>query len=427
MKVLRLVLALFAISLFLFAANLQRVQANPGSIYAATNNGVFKSNDGGASWTSANTGLGGIPVFSLAIDPLNPATLYAGGLFGRVFKSTDAGQNWIPASFGIDDTIILSLAIDPASPSTIYCGTATSMWYPGNGVFKSTDGAQNWTVSNSGLPVAIIDVVRIDPSNPATLYAGTNFDGVYKSTNGGQNWTAANVGMTPALVNDVVVDPANSATLYAGTDSGGVYKSTDGGQSWASVNSGITNLRVVSLAVDPSNSNVLYTGTFLDGVFKSIDAGANWNLVNSGLQNTLSGKDHLPLIIEPVNPGTVYAGTATGVFKSTDGGTNWTSANNGFPASTNVFALAIEPAAAPTIDSLIAQVGSLNLNSGVKQGLMAKLRAAQESLVRVNAVAARNQLQAFINAVRALERSGRLDPATASSLVDTAKTIIDAI
>ena len=197
---------------------IQPARANPSAIYAATDNGVFKSTDGGASWTAANAGLAGIVVVSLAIDPSNPATLYAGTAGSRVFKTTNGGQSWTAASSGLDDTIILSLAIDPANSNTIYCGTATSAFFPGSGVFKSTDGAQSWIVSNSGLPVAIIDVLRIDPSSPATIYAGTNFAGVFKSTNGGQSWTAANSGMTPALVEDVAVDPANSATYALSLD-----------------------------------------------------------------------------------------------------------------------------------------------------------------------------------------------------------------
>jgi hypothetical protein len=174
---------------------------------------------------------------------------------------------------------------------------------------------------------------------------------VSKSTDGGLNWTAANAGMTPANVAALVIDPANSAILYAGTkgcssnylNPEGVFKSTDGATSWMTVNSGITDLQVISLAVDPSNSNVLYAGTRLHGVFKSVDAGANWSPVNSGLQPTSFAIDHFPLIIDPLNPGTVYAGTDNGVFKSTDSGINWTEANTGFPALTSVFALTIEP------------------------------------------------------------------------------------
>ena len=218
---------------------------------------------------------------------------------------------------------------------------------------KSTDGGQSWTVSNSGLPDAIIRVLRIDPSNPATIYAGTALASVFKSTNGGRSWTAANSGITPAFIEDLAVDPANSATLYSAIWCevkclvSGVFKSNNGGASWTEVNSGITDLAVVSLAVEPSNTNVLYAGTRLHGIFKTTNAGASWSLVKSGLLSTSFGVSHLPIVIDPLNPGTVYAGTVNGVLKSTDSGMSWTSANAGFPASTSVFALAIEQAAAP--------------------------------------------------------------------------------
>src|SRR5438445_13444707 len=83
---------------------IQHAQANPGSIYAATNNGVFKSTDGGASWTPASTGLEGIPVFSLAIDSVSHATLYAGTSGSRVFKSTNSGQSWTADSTVLIDS-----------------------------------------------------------------------------------------------------------------------------------------------------------------------------------------------------------------------------------------------------------------------------------------------------------------------------------
>ena len=72
-------------------------------IYAATSSGVFKTTDGGASWTPANTGLSGIHVFSLAIDPRTPTTVYAGTFGNKVFKTTDGGEHWLPASAGFGE------------------------------------------------------------------------------------------------------------------------------------------------------------------------------------------------------------------------------------------------------------------------------------------------------------------------------------
>ena len=91
-------------------------------LYAGTtNDGVYKSGDGGASW-EATKGLGGVQVTSLAIDPMSPLTIYAGTFqtSSGVFKSTDGGENWIPV--GPDFGFIMSLAVDPKTPSTIYAG-----------------------------------------------------------------------------------------------------------------------------------------------------------------------------------------------------------------------------------------------------------------------------------------------------------------
>ena len=357
----------FAVGLVFFLNRL--AGAETLVIYAASNNGVFKSSDGAGSWTIANSGLSGINVFSLAIDPSNPATVYAGTLGRGVFKSTNGGQTWSTANSGFTDTIVLSLAIDPVHPNTIYAGTATSAFFPGSDVFKSTDGGQNWIVANSGLPVAIIGVLRIDPSNPAIIYAGTNGAGVFKSVNAGQSWTAANAGMTPAEIEDLAVDLVNPTTLYAGLGGcsfnclfpAGVLKSTNGGMSWTAINSGLTDLQVVSLAMEPANTNILYAGTRLQGIFKSNNGGASWSPVNPALQGTLFAIPHLPLVTDPLSSGTVYAGTVNGVFKSTDGGMSWTSANTGFPASTSIFAFAgsLGACGGPTISGVSVSPNTL--------------------------------------------------------------------
>lgn len=338
-----------------------RVEASD-VIYAATSHGVFKTTDGGASWTASNTGLAGVSVFSLAIDPKTPTTVYAGTFGNRVFKSTDAGQHWRPASTGFADDTALSLAIDPLNPATLYSGTTnsgtttsssrtpTAAFFPGRGVFKSSNGAEAWAAANPGLPPAIVTAVALAPSNPAVLYAGTNVAGVFKTTNGGLSWTAANAGINSSDISDVVVDPDNPNVVYVGIEGcsagcsspAGVFKSTDGGTTWVSSNLGLMDdLQVVALALDPTNTRVLYAGTRFDGIFKSSDAGASWSSINPALTGTLFAIVHFSLVTDPVNAGTVYAGTFDGVFKSTDGGKNWTASNDGLPASPRIFALAL--------------------------------------------------------------------------------------
>lgn len=128
----------------------------------------------------------GVDVVALAIDPSTPATLYA-GTDGGVFKSANGGDSWSASNTGIWSTYVHALAIDPSTPATLYAGTG------GYSVFKSTNGGTSWSFSNTGIRSTYVYALVIDPSTPATLYAGTNA-GVFKSTNGGTSWTAVNSG-----------------------------------------------------------------------------------------------------------------------------------------------------------------------------------------------------------------------------------------
>ena len=149
-------------------------------------------------WTT-NGPYGG-EITALAIDPANPATLYAGANGGGVFKSADGGANWAAVSMGLTGVYVFALAIDPADPATLYAGADA-------GVFKSTDSGASWTVANLGLTIPDVSTVAIDPMTPATLYAGTSGGGVFKSTDSGASWTAANTGLTNLAVNSLAIDP----------------------------------------------------------------------------------------------------------------------------------------------------------------------------------------------------------------------------
>jgi ligand-binding sensor domain-containing protein len=202
--------------------------SSPDIIYAGTfADGVLKSTNGGKSWYRSNTGMNkftGEPptVFGIVIDPLLPATLYAGTNSG-VFRSTDNGGNWSAVNNGLTEIDILALAIDPSAPHILYAGT----W---GGVFKTTNGGGEWKEINKGLTNHYVYELAVDPSNPTTLYAGTH-GGLFKSTDGGGEWRMPNVGLQDLAISALAIDPIAPATLYMGTI-GGVLKSRDGGESW---------------------------------------------------------------------------------------------------------------------------------------------------------------------------------------------------
>src|SRR5215471_1277804 len=197
---------------------------NPSTIYAGTKgSGVFKSANGGQHWTYIGVSV----VAALAIDPSTPATIYAGtlnprvgGPTGAIFKSSDGGGSWTAVDVGLgDDASVFALAIDPLSPATVYAGTQSG------GVFKSSNGGGVWTAINAGMTelAPSIFALAIDPSAPATVYAGTQGGGVFKSGNGGGSWTVINTGVTEPIpdVSALAIDPSSTARVYAGTRTGG--------------------------------------------------------------------------------------------------------------------------------------------------------------------------------------------------------------
>ena len=279
-------------------------------------------------------GLEGGTIYSLAIDPVTPATLYAGVDGGGVFKTTDGGWNWDTANNGLTSVNVQSLAIDPKTPTTLYVGTGN------RGIFKSTDGGGTWNITNIGLKNSTVAALAIDPTAPTTIYTGTSGGGVFKSTDGGAHWSAANIGMTNAYVSALAIDPTTPTTIYAGT-SDGVFKTTDGGANWSAANTGLTGNHVVALAIDPTTPTTIYAGADDSCcVFKSTDGGANWSTSYTDLDWSTG---ILTLAIDPTMPTTIYAGTFNlGVFKSTNGGGSWNASDTGLNAGV-VSALVFDP------------------------------------------------------------------------------------
>jgi ligand-binding sensor domain-containing protein len=117
---------------------------------------------------------------------------------------------------GLTSTKTTSLVINPIVPATLYAGTAS-------GIFRSTDSGAHWLMVNSGLTSISVTSLAIDPVTPSTLYAGTNGGGVFCSTDSGDHWTSMNSGLTSQSVISLAIDPLTPGILYAGTD-GGVFR-----------------------------------------------------------------------------------------------------------------------------------------------------------------------------------------------------------
>lgn len=175
----------------LYAGTFLNAFLDVGSAPASIPSGVFKSVDGGATWTHASSGLPRYPgstdtafdVLALAIHPTNSDIAWASAVNlqdftnprqGFVYKTIDGGATWTNASVGINtDADIRALLVDSGNPDTLYASGAGSLANPGL-IYRSDDGGATWRSISVGLPADSALVLHLDPFNPTLLYAGTN-------------------------------------------------------------------------------------------------------------------------------------------------------------------------------------------------------------------------------------------------------------
>ena len=179
--------------------------------------------DSGMTWSV--TGLSNTTVTSLVINPANPQVLYAATQEG-IFKSTDGGNTWLPKNNGTPAACATVVQIDPLKPSTLYALVCDK------GLFKTTDGGNAWNPIDNGLPMDgsyfNIPTFILDPQNPSVLYAGVWGVGVYRSLNGGGTWSIFGTGLPDnPQIQTLAASPAGVPCVYVGLYDG-VYSTCRG-------------------------------------------------------------------------------------------------------------------------------------------------------------------------------------------------------
>ena len=152
-----------------------------GGLFAGTSGGVFRSDDGGASWRAVNRGLISLDVRALTVGP-GGESLFAGISGGGVFRSDDGGASWRAANQGLTSLSVWALAVEPEEGS-LFAGTS------GGGVFRSDDGGASWRAVNQGLTGLYVQALAVGPEG-GSLFADTGDGGVSRSDDGGTNWRA---------------------------------------------------------------------------------------------------------------------------------------------------------------------------------------------------------------------------------------------
>ena len=293
--------------------------SSPYTIYCSADQ-LMRSIDGGQTWQTQMSGLSGPPNY-LAIDPRNPATVYAGfGDAGTIYRSQNSGQSWTQTAFnkplgGDGRGGVRAMAADPYRDNTLWVGT----WQAG--MFTSPDRGQNFSEVTSIVTQAHQSgfwTIRFDP-NQDRLFVGLTGpnDALYYSDNGATSWTG--LGLNNEGGADVAVVPGDSQTIY--TSWAGIRKSSDEGQSWTWLAEGMTAVRPWSIAVSPSDPARLLAVADSDGAFGSQNSGNLW----STYAISADGESHQyeAAAFDPANTDIAYIGGTDMLFKTQNGGQSW--------------------------------------------------------------------------------------------------------
>ena len=341
--------------------------ADPSVFYAATRAGVYKSADGGATWSSASAGLADAATRSVAPEPMDPATVYASTPSG-IYRSTTSGAEWTRILDGEG-----SVVVAPSAPSRVYAWTSAGLyrsdnggdtwigltgmgltsWYSlepdinghpasglvlvaakdpdvvfavsssrdraGTSLYRSSDGGGAWTEVLAGAGFIVPD-----PKNPSTLFAAAG-NRVFKSLDVGRTWTAVSPGGWDDAVVDIAVNPLDPSVYVIRSSSGefSLQRSGDAGATWEEVRVEVPAKSVRRVLLDIRNSGGLYVLTFDQvpslvggglvraGIYHSADEGVSWENIGKGLPRA----GYYSIALDPGSQTGLYVATATGLFK----------------------------------------------------------------------------------------------------------------
>ncbi len=291
---------------------------HPATLYAGGTN-LLRSDDGGLTWTDVSpvpAGGLGLGILALAVAP--------GGVVlaadeARLLRSADRGESWsVVAEDGVVN--IRAVLVDSADPRRAY-------YLSDHGLYRSTDGGAHWALA--GQPGGLDfygSGFALAPSAPKTLYLAVPFGRVYRSDDGAATWRAVGTSPRGDAPISLLVDPRQPERLYA-AGAGDPFTSTDGGRSWRKISGGLPRvpdnrtLPVLALAMAPSRPATLFAGTLGWGVARSDTSGTPWRL---GDQTGFQAAEVTSLQFHPQRPATVYLFQDDGrTFRSTDDGRSW--------------------------------------------------------------------------------------------------------
>jgi photosystem II stability/assembly factor-like uncharacterized protein len=299
---------------------------------------------------------------AVAFDPHDPSTLYAGTPASGLWRTQDGGASWVLLTSDLSVLGVTDIAIDPQDAKILYVMTGDGEGAAGLngpsiefmtsiGVVKSVDGGQHWLPTGSIFKPGDYPYghrLAIHPTTPKLLLAATEA-GLYRTTDGGDHWEP----VMPGVWYDVLFHPSDPSIVYAAAATT-VYRSTDSGQTWKQLSGGLPDnpsSNRVRLAVTPASPDMLYvlfgarTG-FTIGLYRSDDRGESFTKrsstdplpqdsgsppINLTKPNILGYSPNdfasqswytLAMAVSPVNADRVHVG-GVDTWRSDDGGSTW--------------------------------------------------------------------------------------------------------
>ena len=331
--------------------------SRPNRVFAGfAGGGIARSSDGGQTWRLMSNGLTGITIHSIAVHPRLGQLVFAHG--GYLFRSLDAGRTWTPLPLQED---IISLALNPRNPAVVWAGTL-------RGLFRSRDFGQTWEHIQANLPPGYgIFLLAADHLDPRRLYIQTfgPGSGFWTSGNGGHSWVRR---ATSAWIVEIYTDLHTAQTVYVRAGSSRILRSRDAGQTWETFLTIPEHYAEGPMAGDPRDPSTFFVplSNIYDRaatLYRTTDAGQHWRpltrlhtqflepaalAVGGGGTVLLAGKDNDFVVFRSVNAGDdwdlvargypsldiktvtvtgsggLLAGIGGGVERSLDGGATWT-------------------------------------------------------------------------------------------------------
>ena len=333
----------------------------------AASGGVWKSANGGTTFKAVFDKQPVQSIGAVTIDPKNPMTIWVGtgeswtrnsvSVGDGVYKSVDGGESW--TNMGLKNSErIAKILVDPTSTNTVYVCAPGKLWSDSDerGLYKTSDGGTSWTRILKGPNASTgCSMISMDKQNSQTIYAcmwdfrrkGWTFrsggdgpdalsgSGLFKSTDGGTTWTeleeksAEGLPAKPWGRNAVAVAPSKPATVYltieAKIPTDGLYRSDDGGKTWKHLDRSQNMIwrpfYFANLIVDPKDENKIYKTN--GPLIASNDGGESFSNISGGAHG-----DFHDVWIDPANTDQLIAGDDGGVWYSYDGGNRWWKGNN---------------------------------------------------------------------------------------------------